>query len=530
METADYVIAGGGSAGCVLAHRLSEDPRNRVVLLEAGGSSDLFWVNLPAGLGKNVSNPELNWGYMTEPDPTLGGRQVMWHGGRMLGGGSAINGMVYIRGARYDYDNWAEMGCAGWSWNEVTPYFLRAETFEGEPAQTHGSTGPLGVSPLRVVHPITHAFLDACNNLGMPSVEDYCAGDIEGAFVNLATQHRGVRSSTAASYLAQAKDRPNLKVTTGAMVDRVLFEGDRACGVVYRRDGVEHTVRAEGEVIVSGGAMASPAILLRSGIGPAAHLKSVGVEVRKDRANVGRNLHEHPSVHGARLISLPTYNAIKNPLRLAAEGLNYLLFRRGMLSTCAVHAMAHAKSRPDAPHPDIKLQMLPFCQDPVTRLPHKKSGIAVSVNNMFPKARGEIRLRSADPTDKPVIDYRMYEHEEDLVVMRAGMRLVDRIFGAEPLAKYVTGPLFPPRPDVTDAELDELIRSHSATGLHPVSSCRMGADDASVVDPQLRVRGVSGLRVIDASIMPVLPSANTNAPTIMIAEKGAAMILEAARA
>jgi choline dehydrogenase len=530
LTGADYVIAGGGTAGCILAHRLSEDPRNRVVLLEAGGSSDRLWVNLPAGLSRLTADRTLNWFYMTEPDPSLGGRPVIWHAGKMLGGGSAINGMVYIRGARYDYDAWADLGCRGWSWNEILPYFIRAETFEGEPSQSHGSSGPLGVADLRAVHPLAHAFVDACRGIGFPAVDDYCAGDIDGAFINLATQRKGLRSSTAASYLGAARGRPNLQVVTGALVDRVLFEDGRACGVAYRRDGAEQVVRAEREVIVSAGAIASPAILLRSGIGPGAHLQAMGIQVGADVPGVGRNLHEHASIHNSRLVSVPTYNAIRNPVRVAAEGLNFLLFRRGMLTTAAVHALGHAKSRPDAKHADIKLQMMPFCMDLKKRTAHRKSGITITINNMFPKARGEIRLRSADPADKPVIDYRLYEHAEDLAVMRAGMRLVDRIFDAPPLAGYVKARNFPEAPDLDDAQLDAFIRANSSVGFHPVSSCRMGADEASVVDPDLRVRGVAGLRVIDASVMPILPSANTNAPTVMVAEKGAELIKAAGRA
>jgi choline dehydrogenase len=508
---------------------LSEDPRNSVVLLEAGGSSDRFWVNVPAGLSRLVGNPELNWFYATEPDPTLGGRPVLWHSGKMLGGGSAINGMVYVRGARRDYDAWSALGCAGWSWDDVLPYFIRAETFEGAPSQVHGTSGPLGVAPLRVVHPLARAFVKACAEEGLRQIPDSSVGDIDGVFFGLATQRHGLRSSTAASYLKQARGRPNLRVVTGALVDRVLIEDGRAAGVVYRHEGAEQTLRARGEVIVSAGAVQSPAILMRSGVGPGAHLQAMGVEVRTDARDVGRNLHEHASVHNSRLVSTPTYNAIRDPLRLALEGLNYLLFRRGMLTTVASHALASARSHPDAPHPDIRLQMLPFCTDMKAMRPHTKSGVTLAINNLAPKARGEIRLRSADAADKPVIDYRMYEHPEDLAVMREGMRLADRLFASPALAPYVTEHNFPPAGDFNDAELEALIREKSSIGFHPVSSCRMGADPQSVVDPELRVRRVDRLRVIDASIMPILPAANTNGPTIMIAEKGAELVQRARR-
>lgn len=524
-DRADYVIAGGGSAGCVLAARLSEDPRNRVVLLEAGPpSAGWFWGTVPAGFSRSIASPDTNWFYTTEPDPTAGGQRIFWHSGKVLGGGSAINGMAYIRGARYDYDRWAQLGCVGWSWNDVLPFFRRAETFEGRSSQSHGSTGPLGVAPPRVLHPIAPAFISAWKEHGLPMVEDYCAGDIDGAFLNYSTQRRGRRSSTASSFLAEAKRRSNLQIVTGALVDRVLFDGRRATGVVYRKDGAEHVLHADAEVIVSAGTVQSPAILMRSGIGAGQQLRDCGLEVVAEAEDVGRNVHEHSSVHVSRLVDTPTYNSIHNPVRLGWEGAKYVFFRRGMLATGAVHVMAHARSKPDLPWPDIKLSLLPFCSDPETRRPHKQPGVAVSINNMFPKTRGQIKLRSNDPGDKPIIDYRLFEHEEDLQVMRAGVRLVERLFERPALAAHVTAPLFPPRPDLDDAELDALIRSHASVGFHPVGSCRMGADSKAVVDPSLKVRGVEKLRVIDASIMPIMPSANTNAPTIMIAEKGAELI------
>jgi choline dehydrogenase len=522
-QEAEFVVAGGGSAGCAIAARLSEDPRQRVTLLEAGPPSDRFWVDLPAGLMKLMADPELNWFYSTEPDPTLGGRRVPWHAGKMLGGGSAINGMVYIRGSRHDYDGWAAAGCTGWSWDEVLPYFIRAEDFEGADSPTHGKSGHLGVAPLRTLHPLASAFVEACSEIGLKKVDDYCAGDIDGSFVNLATQRGGRRCSTARGYLGAAAGRPNLRVVTGALVDRVLFEGGRACGVAYRLGSRVEEVRATREVIVSAGSIGSPAILMRSGIGPARHLREHGIEVRVDAAGVGRNLHEHPSLPTTRRVNVPTYNT-RNPFRLAAGVLDYFLFKRGMLTTCTVHAMANARSSPEVEHPDVRLQLLPVAIDPLTRQLYRGFGITLTVNVTPPRSRGEIRLRSSDPADRPVIDYPLYGDRSDLERMRAGHEIANRIFAAPALAKYVMGPLFPEKLETQGAEWEELARQHSAIGYHPVGTCRMGGDPDSVVDPSLRVRGVTGLRVADASIMPLMPSCNTNAPAIMVGEKCADLV------
>ena len=530
ISEADFIVVGGGSAGCAIAFRLSEDPRHRVVLLEAGPSGDRFFVNLPAGLVKSMASPETNWLYQTEADPTLGGRTVIWHAGKMLGGGSSINGMVYIRGSRHDYDGWADSGCHGWSWNEVVPYFMKAENFEGPDNQTLGKHGYLGVAPLRVVHPLARTFLTACTQLGMKEIEDYCAGDIDGAFINLATQRDGQRCSTERGYLRAASGRANLHVVTGAVVDRVLFDGTRASGVRFQKDGVFHEIRAKGEVIVSAGTMQSPAILMRSGIGPGIHLQSLGIDTRVNIKNVGQNLHEHPSLRSSRLVNVPTYNTMQGAIRLTVEALKYFLLRRGMLTTCSVHAMAHARSDPSLPYPDIKLQMLPVCINAETATMHKEAGITISVNITPPKSRGEIRLRSPDPSDRPVIDHRMYGDPSDLERMRSGQKYVNRLFAAPAMAKYVTGPFFPENVDMTDSEWEDFIRQHTVIGYHPVGTCRMGSDQESVVDPSLRVRGVSGLRVADASIIPLMPSCNTNGPSVMIGEKCADMVMEAAKA
>jgi choline dehydrogenase len=524
MADADYIIVGGGSAGCVLANRLSENRDHKVVVLEAGGPSNGFMVKMPAGSFKLIGNPETDWMHVTEPDPSINDRKGLWNAGKALGGGSAINGMVYIRGSRHDYDGWAASGCNSWGWDQVLPYFLKGEDFQGPPSESHAKGGPLSVSPPRIKHPIADAFIEACVQSGLRRIEDYCAGDVDGVFEVMVTQRGGERCSAARGYLEAAAGRPNLQVITGALADQVLFEGDRATGVRFRQDGQVRELTARREVIVSGGALMSPAILMRSGIGPGAHLRDMGVAVRVDAPEVGRNLQEHASFGASRFVDLPTYNTMMGPAHLAAHMASYLLLRRGVMTTSPIHAMAFLRSRPDLEHPDVKLSLGPICSDVAKRSMHKRAGVTVFANVSSPKSRGEIRLRSPDPADKPVIDHRLLGHPDDVAALISGMKQLDRIFEAPAMARHVQGRNMPPTQPQDDAEWERYIRSYSNIGFHPVATCRMGADPASVVDPTLRVRGVRSLRVVDASIMPVMPSANTNAPAMMVGEKGADLI------
>ena len=523
--TFDYIVVGGGTAGCVLAARLSEDANTRVLMLEAGHEGKGLLYDMPAGTYPLMGNPKAEWIYPLQPDPSALGRVNYWFGGKVLGGSSGVNGMVYIRGQRGDYDAWRDGGCAGWGFDDLYPYFLKSEKFEGPPRPHHGTDGPQSVSPPCIVHPLARPFLDAAGQCGMPPREDYCNGDLAGSFLVWGTTRNGRRCSTRKAYIDPIVRRGNLTIVQHAVVDRICFDGRRAVGVEALVAGESQRFSARNEVLVCGGSLASPTILMRSGIGPGAQLQALGIDVLADLP-VGQNLQEHCGSVQSRRVNVPTYNTQIGPLQLPGHLFRYFTARKGILTSIAVHAMAYIRTDPQLPEPDLAFNMIPLAIDFVGGSPAmaKQPGITIGPQLIQPKSRGQLRLRDADVHSLPIIDHALLQHPDDLTLLIRGSRIVVDIFAAPALRPYVTGNGSPATLPQTDSEWETYLRQSVGAGYHPVGTCRMGSDDRAVVDPQLRVRGVQGLRVVDASIMPTIISGNTNAPTIAIAEKAADLI------
>jgi len=525
----DYVIAGGGAAGCVLAARLSEAGAS-VLLLEAGHPDSHPFIHIPAGFTK-LSGPKVNWGYRTVPQTNLNGRDMWYPQGKTLGGGSSINAMIYTRGHRTDYDRWADSGAKGWAYEDVLPYFRKAEANARFANRYHGTEGPLAVSDPISPLKISAAFIKAAQEAGIPYNPDFNGAEQEGVGFHQTTTRDGRRGSASVSYLRPARDRKNLTVVTRAEVSRVILEKGRAVAVEYRQDGSPALQRASAatEVIVTGGAIGSPKLLMLSGIGPAAHLRQHGIPVMADLAGVGENLQDHLDCYTVYDCSGPhSYYGVDQHVRQAWWGLQYILFRSGPVTTNIVEAGAFVKADPASATPDTQLHFLPayVVDHGMMRIPGY--GVCLYTNLLRPKSRGTVRLASADPATAPLIDPNYLSEPDDMRMAVAGLRLAREVMASPSMRPYLRTERMPGADKTTEADLQAYVREWAKTDYHPVGSCKMGVDDMAVVDPELRVRGITGLRVCDSSVMPLEISANTNAPTIMIAEKASDLILEQA--
>jgi choline dehydrogenase len=530
VDTFDYIVVGAGSAGCVLANRLSESGRDKVLLLEAGPADNHFWIHVPLGYGKLFQDARVNWMYQTEPEAELNGRNVIAPRGKVLGGSSSINGLLYVRGQHEDFDHWRQLGNTGWSFDDVLPFFRKAEDQQRGATRLHGAGGPLAVSDVKP-HKLCEAFIEAAQQAGFPRTDDFNGETQEGAGYFQLTAKNGRRCSTARGYLKPARGRSNLRVESSALATRILFEGRRAVGVEYTQNGATKQARASGEVILSGGAFNSPQLMQLSGVGPADLLRQHGIDVVADMPGVGADLQDHFQVRfNYRCTEACTINdMMAKKHRQMLAGLRWLLFRDGPLSIGAGYAGGFFKTDPSLPTPDVQLHFILFSAESVGQKLHPFPGFLASVCQLRPRSRGHVRIKSADPAAAPAIAMRYMSDPFDQDVMVAGMKLTRNIMSQPAIARYVDEELNPGAAVQTDAEMLAAARAKGTTVFHPTSTCRMGPDAKAVVDERLRVKGFDGLRVMDASIMPALVSGNTNAAVIMIAEKGAAMLLEDAK-
>jgi len=530
-EQFDFIVVGAGSAGAPVAARLSENPNFRVLLLEAGPKDDSIWIHIPIGYAKLFTDARHNWLYSTEPEPGLNNRTVIAPRGKTLGGSSAINGLLYLRGQRQDFDTWRQMGNEGWSYDDVLPFFRRAEDYCLGSDQYHGAGGPLAVSEV-IRHPLCEAMIEACEAEGIPRNDDFNGGVQEGAGYFHTTTRNGRRCSTAVGYLTkQVRARKNLRIETEAQATKVLLEGRRAVGVAYDQRGTAKQARAA-EVILCGGAFNSPQLLQLSGIGPAALLASYGIPVAHDLPGVGENLHDHLQIRCQYRCTEPiTLNdVLGSTLKQWTRGVQWVLTRTGPLTLAAGHAGVFYRTDPSLEAPDAQIHLIAFSTDKIGTTMHPFPGFTASTCQLRPESRGHCRIGSADPKAAPRIFMNYLAAETDRRVMLNALKIMRSIMAQPAMRKWIVGPIDPPDEMQSDEEMMAFIRAKATTIYHPVGTCRMGPDANAVVDARLRVHGIDGLRVADASIMPVVASGNTNAPCIMIGEKCAAMVAEDARA
>ncbi len=523
----DFVIVGAGSAGCVLANRLSENGRHTVCLIEAGSRDWNPWIHIPVGYFKTMHNPATDWCYETEPDVGLNGRSLKWPRGKVLGGSSSINGLLYVRGQPQDYDHWRQLGNTGWAWDDVLPYFLKSEDQQRGANSRHATGGPLAVSDMRLKREICDAWVAAAQTAGYPFNPDYNGETQEGVGYFQFTCRNGLRCSTAKAFLNPARRRSNLKIMTNTLTERLVVEDRRVVGVELRRGGSQHTVRASKEVILCAGAIGSPQILMLSGVGDAAQLQNLEIDVQYDAPHVGKNMQDHLQARLVYKCNEPTLNdevsSLFGRIKIAAE---YALFRTGPMTMAASLVTAFLKTRPQLETPDIQFHVQPWSADSPGEGVHPFSAFTASVCQLRPESRGEILLKSPDPSVHPAIHPNYLATNTDCDTIVSGIKVAKKIAACAPVAGKISEEFRPGSVAESDEELLQWARDTSTTIYHPTGTCRMGTDNLAVVDPRLILKGLDGLRVADASIMPEIVSGNTNAPAIMIGEKAADMILQ----